>query len=128
MGQRVARLATSGHDQRPHLVPVTPAFLPADQVVIAIDHKPKSTTRLRRLDNIRQNHRVALLWDHYDEDWDQLWWVRADGTARIEESGAAWSAALDALGDRYPQYRTRRPDGPVIMIEVTRWSGWSAHG
>ena len=36
--------------------------------------------------------------------------------------------AIAALVERYPQYRATRPDGPVIEIAVTRWSGWSAAG
>lgn len=108
------------------MVPVTPGFLGSDRVVVAIDHKPKSTTRLRRLDNIRQNPRVSLLWDHYDEDWDHLWWVRADGTAEVLETGEVWRQAIDDLVGRYPQYRARRPNGPVVVVDVTRWSGWSA--
>ncbi|GAA3437308.1 hypothetical protein GCM10018954_069220 [Kutzneria kofuensis] len=73
---RVARLATAGADGRPHLVPVTFA-VHDDTVVIAVDHKPKTTTNLRRLRNIRENGQVSLLVDHYDEDWRQLWWVRS---------------------------------------------------
>ena len=29
-------------------------------------------------------------------------------------------------GDPYADYREQPPTGPVIVIEVTRWSGWSA--
>jgi hypothetical protein len=36
--------------------------------------------------------------------------------------------ALDALAERYPQYREQRPSGPVLAIDVQRWSGWSAGG
>lgn len=124
-GERVARLATVGGDGRPHLVPVVFA-LAGDRVVTAIDHKPKTTTDLRRLRNIRENPEVSLLVDHYDDDWSRLWWVRADGTARVVESGPDREAAIDALAAKYLQYRERRPAGPVIVVDVTRWTGWSA--
>ncbi|NUW35074.1 TIGR03668 family PPOX class F420-dependent oxidoreductase [Nonomuraea sp. SMC257] len=123
-GQRVARLATVDAAGAPHLVPVTFA-LTGDRVVIAVDHKPKTTTHLKRLRNIRANPRVALLADHYDDDWTRLWWVRADGTARVLAPDTATSGpAMDALVEKYEQYRRTRPAGPVVLVDVTRWSGW----
>lgn len=120
---RVARLATVDPEGRPHLVPVT--FAVQDQrVVTAVDHKPKRSTDLRRLRNIRTNPHVSLLADHYEDDWTRLWWSRADGRAEVAEDGPDRTAALDALAAKYPQYRDRRPAGPVILVEVTRWSGW----
>ncbi|WP_188194505.1 TIGR03668 family PPOX class F420-dependent oxidoreductase [Nonomuraea sp. SYSU D8015] len=124
-GERVARLATVSGDGAPHLVPVVFA-LTGDRVVTAIDHKPKTTANLRRLRNIAENPEVSLLVDHYDEDWSRLWWVRADGPARVVESGTDRESALDALAAKYPHYRDRRPAGPVIVVDVTRWTGWSA--
>ncbi len=125
----VARLATAGADGVPHLVVICFAFA-GDRIVTAIDHKPKRTTRLRRLDNIAANPRVCMLADHYAaDDWSALWWVRADGTGRVLEPEAPGaSAAVDALVERYPQYREQRPAGPVIEVTVERWSGWRATG
>ncbi len=125
----VARLATVGVDGVPHLVPVCFAVL-GDRIVTAVDHKPKRTSRLRRLANIAANPAVCLLVDAYDEvDWTALWWARADGTAQIlDPAGPAAAAAVSALVERYPQYRATRPEGPVIEIAVSRWSGWSAAG
>ncbi|WP_433439369.1 TIGR03668 family PPOX class F420-dependent oxidoreductase [Nonomuraea sp. CA-141351] len=123
-GERVARLATVSGDGTPHLVPVTFAVV-ADRVVTAIDHKPKTTTDLRRLRNIRENPRVSLLADHYEDDWTRLWWARADGQARVVEEGPQREPAIDALAAKYGQYREHRPDGPVILVDVTRWTGWS---
>jgi PPOX class probable F420-dependent enzyme len=124
---RVARLATADASGRPHLVPVVFAC-DGDVVFSAVDAKPKRTTDLRRLDNVRANPRVALLADHYDDaDWDALWWVRADGVARVldaQDPLARRGVAL--LVERYPQYRTMRPDGAVLAVAVDRWSGWRA--
>jgi PPOX class probable F420-dependent enzyme len=138
---RHAYLATADADGVPHLVPVTFALIStaagasagaaADEVVVAVDHKPKSTLDLKRLRNIAENPRVAFLVDQYDDDWAHLWWVRADGVAAIEpapeDEHESRAAALDAIAARYPQYRKRRPGGPLIRVRVTRWSGW-AHG
>ena len=78
----VARLATVGLAGQPHLVPVT-FVLDGDHVYTAVDAKPKTTTNLRRLRNIGRDPRVAVLADHYEADWDRLWWARADGLASI---------------------------------------------
>lgn len=95
------------------------------QVVTAVDHKPKSTNRLQRLVNIETNPGVSFLIDHYQEDWNGLWWVRIDGRASIHASGEMWEDAIEALAAKYAQYRARRPEGPVIAIaheSVTFWA------
>ncbi|MGI8998852.1 MAG: TIGR03668 family PPOX class F420-dependent oxidoreductase [Candidatus Limnocylindria bacterium] len=125
LGARVACLATADTHGAPHLVPVTFA-VHGDRIVTAIDGKPKRGPRLRRVENIGANPRVSLLVDHYDEDWRRLWWVRADGAARIVEAGPELDGAFDALRDRYEQYREVDLIGPAIMVEVDRWTGWSA--
>ncbi|HWD75105.1 MAG TPA: TIGR03668 family PPOX class F420-dependent oxidoreductase [Solirubrobacteraceae bacterium] len=135
---RVARLATAGADGRPHLVPVVFA-VSGDLIYSTVDAKPKRTTSLRRLANVRENPAASLLVDHYDdEDWGALWWVRADGRGRVlDPSGetpwgtgddlAAEAAearrAIDLLRRRYPQ---QEAVGAVLAVDVERWVGWSA--
>jgi PPOX class probable F420-dependent enzyme len=121
---RVGRLATVTAEGRPHVVPCCFA-VDGGRVVTAVDAKPKSTTALRRLDNVRANPSVALLVDHYDDaDWSQLWWVRVDGTARVVDGVAEREAALAALAAKYPQYRETPPPGPVVVVEPTAWRSW----
>jgi PPOX class probable F420-dependent enzyme len=120
---RVARLATVDEQGLPHLVPVVFATR-GDIVVFATDHKPKRTTNLRRLRNIEATGHVSLLADHYDEDWSRLWWVRADGTARILH-GDDRTEPLSWLVAKYAQYTDRPPEGPVVRIDVTTWRGWT---
>jgi PPOX class probable F420-dependent enzyme len=122
---RVARLATAGADGAPHLVPVTFA-VEGDRVYFAVDAKPKSSAHLRRLRNIEENPQVSLLVDEYAEDWERLWWVRADGRARVLSGGE--EGPRDLLRARYPQYAEVALDGPVVEIEVVRWSGWRYAG
>ncbi len=121
---RVARLATADAQGRPHLVPIV-FVVHGDRVYSVVDAKPKRTRALRRLANVSQNPAVALLVDHYDDaDWDALWWVRAEGQARIldpEEPEAASAIAL--LKQRHPQ---QRATGQVLAVDVERWSGWAA--
>lgn len=119
----VVRLATVDGEGRPHLVVATFA-VEGDLIHTAVDHKPKKSRDLRRLRNIRGNPRVCVLADHYSDDWTRLWWVRADGAARVIDDPAGMAGPVDLLVDRYPQYREHRPEGPVITIEVDRWAGW----
>ncbi|WP_405718124.1 TIGR03668 family PPOX class F420-dependent oxidoreductase [Streptomyces sp. NBC_00046] len=121
---RVLRLSTADAAGKPHLVPATFAVV-GGRVAIAVDHKPKRHSNLKRLRNIQENPAVSLLVDHFDEDWGQLWWVRADGQARVLENVDA-DELVQALLSKYDQYRDRRPSGPVIEVQVNRWSGWVA--
>jgi PPOX class probable F420-dependent enzyme len=122
---RIAHLATVGAGGRPHIVPVS-FVLDGDTIYFAVDAKPKRTTDLQRLRNISRNPSVALLVDHYEDDWTRLWWVRVDGTARVSSDRAASDHALALLAGRYPQYRRTPPPGPVVAISIDRMSGWSA--
>src|SRR6185312_309802 len=79
---RVARLATADAGGRPHVVPIVFA-VDGDRVYSVVDAKPKRTLALRRLRNVAENPRVALLVDHYQESWSALWWVRAEGMGRV---------------------------------------------
>jgi PPOX class probable F420-dependent enzyme len=120
---RIGRLATVTAAGRPHIVPVCFA-LAGGRVVTAVDAKPKATTELARLDNVRATGRASLLVDHYAEDWSALWWVRVDGVADVVES----ADAIAALAAKYEQYRAMRPAGPVIAIEPERWRSWIPSG
>ncbi|MGH8896828.1 MAG: TIGR03668 family PPOX class F420-dependent oxidoreductase [Egibacteraceae bacterium] len=125
---RVARLATADASGRPHLVPITFAVA-GDRIYSAVDAKPKRTTALRRLANVAANPRVAVLADHYADDWRTLWWVRADGTGRVLASNEPEARdAVALLAARYAPYVERPPAGSVLAIDVQRWFGWSAFG
>jgi PPOX class probable F420-dependent enzyme len=121
---RVARLATADAGGRPHLVPIAFA-LDGDRLYSAVDAKPKRTTELRRLANVRENPRVAVLVDRYDDDdWSRLWWARADGAGRVlEAEDPEARGAVELLRERYPRIE---PVGAVLAVDVERWSGWAA--
>jgi PPOX class probable F420-dependent enzyme len=123
---RVGRLATVRPDGRPHVV-VCCYALEGDRVWTAIDAKPKKAgAQLQRLANVRAHPRASLLVDHYEEDWEALWWVRVDGAAAVLEIGNEEERAIAALTARYPQYAQAPPGGPVIAITIERITGWSA--
>jgi len=122
----IARLATYNPAGVIDLVPITFAIVDDDTIVTAVDHKPKRTTQLQRLTNIRKNPNVTVLIDHYDDDWSTLWWVRARGVASVVDEPEA--TLVDALVAKYDQYRAHRPSGPTIVINVTDVAAWSARG
>ena len=121
----VARLATVTPQGHPHVVPIVFA---ADGEVIytAVDGKPKSTQRLRRLANIAANPSVSVLVDHYADDWSQLWWVRADGVASIVSDGPEFDRGLALLRAKYPQYESVSLNGPALVVTVQKWTSWPA--
>lgn len=122
---RLARSATLGTvrpDGSPHLVPCVFALV-GEQIITAVDQKPKTIRRLQRLQNIAQNPQVTLLVDQYDDNWEQLWWVRIDGTATVTESPPA---ILGELVAKYEQYQEYPPEGPFIVVDITNVASWSA--
>jgi PPOX class probable F420-dependent enzyme len=121
----VARLATTDPEGRPHLVPI--CFALADDLLYsAVDQKPKRSTRLQRLENIRGHPEVAVLVDHYEDDWTRLWWARLRGPARVLDAGPERLRALGLLVAKYPQYAADPPRGDVIEMRVEEWRVWSA--
>ncbi len=124
-GERVAILASVGPEGGPHLVPVVFA-ISGELVVTAIDWKPKSGRRLRRLQNIEANPRVSVIASAYSEDWSRLWWARVDGEATIHHGDRVWDSAVAALIDKYAQYQNRPPEGEVIAILPIKASSWNA--
>jgi PPOX class probable F420-dependent enzyme len=121
----VARLATTGADGRPHLVPIV-FVLDGERLYSAVDAKPKRSRRLQRLGNARERPDVTVPVDHYEEPWDRLWWVRRRGRARVPETGVEAECALPLLSDKYEQYRSERPGLPVLAVDILEWSGWEA--
>jgi PPOX class probable F420-dependent enzyme len=124
--QRVARLATADATGQPFAIPVVFALLDG-RFYTAIDEKPKSGAPLRRLRNIEENPRVAVIIDHYDDDWTQLAWVLVRGTASIVGDTDEKRSALAALRERYPQYESMALEGrPLIRIQPEHVSSWGA--
>ncbi|MCY3651683.1 MAG: TIGR03668 family PPOX class F420-dependent oxidoreductase [bacterium] len=120
---RSATLGTVDEKGQVHLVPIVFAFQDG-MIYTAVDAKPKTTHRLKRIRNIESNPRVSVLVDHYHDDWERLWWIRLDGKARIVESGPARTSALLLLAEKYPIYVDQPPPGPAIVIEVETIRSW----
>jgi PPOX class probable F420-dependent enzyme len=123
---RVAYLATVRADGRPHVVPIVFAVGDDRTVYSIADPKPKRGHDLVRHRNIAANPAVSLLVEHYDESWERLWWVRADGTARVAEEGVGRDTAIRLLRAKYAQYQTwTTPFGAATVIAVDRVSSWT---
>lgn len=131
--QRVARLATADASGAPHVVPVC-FVLDGATLYITIDEKPKRPgAELKRLRNIRENPQVAVVADHYAEDWTQLAWIMLRGHAEILEPAPAVGKgvqdehrkAQSLLKARYPQYfRMLLTELPVIAIRIDKATSW----
>ena len=121
----VGVLATVRPDGRAHAVPIVFA-VGNNHLYSAVDHKPKSTSRLARLENIAAHPQVSVLAQHYDDDWERLWWVRVDGEASVLESSADRQMAVGLLVAKYRQYQDRAPTGEVIAVRIDQITGWAA--
>ena len=127
---RVARLATTDAQGRPHVVPICYAY-DGRALYSPIDEKPKRVAprRLRRLANIEANPQVALVIDDYREDWRRLAYVLVLGTAAVLEGGEEHLRALALLREKYPQYRRMAlEERPLIKVTPARVVSWGRLG
>jgi PPOX class probable F420-dependent enzyme len=124
---RVGRLGTVDSAGAVRLVPI--CFAVVDGCIVgAVDHKPKRTGQLRRLQDITATGTATVLLDHYAENWTQLWWVRIRGRAVVHDAAdVVADHARAALVAKYPQYRQAPPAGSVysIAMDEVRWWRWS---
>jgi PPOX class probable F420-dependent enzyme len=129
-GHRVARLATADRMGVPHVVPI--CYARRDDVLyFVVDDKPKrrGPRTLKRLANIEQNPRVAVLIDDYSEDWSQLAYLLLQLDATPVQAEAEYATALSSLRERYPPYRAmplRFATHPMVRMHIIGWHHWRA--
>jgi PPOX class probable F420-dependent enzyme len=122
---RVGVISTIDPDGRPNVVPFVFA-VEGDTLFSTVDRKPKSTTQLKRLENIRARpDQVTVLVHHYEEVWTRVWWVRVRGRGRVVDEGADLERAVALLRAKYTQHEDSSPQGPAIVIDIAEWRGWS---
>ena len=132
--RRVAHLATTDRDGAPHVVPLCFALDPSrDVLYFVIDAKPKRQTgvALKRMRNIAENARVAIVADEYAEDWSRLAYVLVHGNAAVVADAAERTGALALLRAKYPQYRAMDLDGtahPVVRVAIRAAHHWRSGG
>jgi PPOX class probable F420-dependent enzyme len=127
---RVAHLATTDGEGQPHVVPITFVLL-GERLYSALDAKPKrvAAQRLRRVRNIQQNPRVAVVVDRYSEDWTRLGYVLVLGTARVVEASAETERPLAALRAKYAPYAEgplALEDAALLVVEPQRAIVWGS--
>jgi PPOX class probable F420-dependent enzyme len=124
----VGHLATASESGVPHVIPVCFAFDGA-AIYSVLDQKPKraALTRLRRVRNIQANPRVSLVVDHYEEDWQRLWYILVTGEAVLLLDDDQRDAAIAILRRKYPQYQDMDIDqNPVIQITPGKVISWNS--
>ncbi|GMQ85697.1 MAG: hypothetical protein BMS9Abin07_1265 [Acidimicrobiia bacterium] len=123
---RHAVLGTVHSDRGVDLVPVVFAIDEAHLLFIPVDTvKAKVSTRLQRIDNLRNDPRCTVLVEAYDDDWSRLWWVRINGHG-AEASAADTERFVPLLADRYPQYRDSASVVGGVVVRTVNVAGWSA--
>jgi len=125
---RLAHLATVSGAGEPHNIPLCFWFDGA-RFYFVIDEKPKRNTgtAIKRMKNIAENPRVALVIDHYEEDWNRLAYVLVHGIAQIVEDDAEYAHAIQHLRHKYAQYRAMlltQEKNPVIRIDTAHVHAW----
>lgn len=120
-------LVTLHPERGPDPQPVVYALSEDGHVGVPIDTvKPKTSSRLRREDNLEADPRGSLLVEHWEtEDWSRLWWVRA----QLEHLPDPPTALTDELADRLartvPQYADK-PFHRILVCRVVAVTGWAA--
>jgi PPOX class probable F420-dependent enzyme len=127
--ERIAHLATADAAGAPHNVPLCFWFDETTRFYFVIDEKPKRVAGLgiKRMRNITANPRVALVIDHYEEEWAFLAFVLISGEAAVVDDPNEYLLALRNLRDKYPQYRTMAlsaDKNPIVRVEARRVHAW----
>jgi len=125
---RVGRLATADAGGQPMVVPICYAF-DGTALYSAVDAKPKQAPPegLKRIRNLRENPRVSIVIDEYQEDWTRLRYVIIQGQADLLTEGPQFAHGVDLLVAKYAQYRAMglpRERGLMIRVTPRRVSSW----
>lgn len=112
----LCRFATASKDAKPHVVPVIYA-MDGEDVIVAIDYGTK------KLGNLRQNRKVALVVDEYHPNHA----VMVEGECEILERGKEYLRLLRLLADRFEYYRKNpwgEGESPILKIRPTKAVSW----
>jgi nitroimidazol reductase NimA-like FMN-containing flavoprotein (pyridoxamine 5'-phosphate oxidase superfamily) len=110
----VIRVATVDKKGMPHDVPVC-HILEGNHIYFATEKKSK------KVKNLIENNKVALVCDEYSEIWSYLKGVLIQGEARIIPTGVEFRKLRKLLYQKYPQYEKEATieEGDTVIIEVT---------
>jgi nitroimidazol reductase NimA-like FMN-containing flavoprotein (pyridoxamine 5'-phosphate oxidase superfamily) len=112
--ERVCRVATTGQDGMPHLVPV--CHVVADGKIYFA-----SGNDGRKVLNLRANPRVAVTVDLYSDAWANLKGVMVQGTTALIDKGPRFRKIRALLYRKYPQYpdEAALDESDSVVVEVT---------
>ena len=112
----LCRLATASKDGRPHVVPVI-YTLDGGDIIVAVDYGT------RKLRNLRENRRLALVVDDYRPNAGLM----VEGTCEIIERGEEYMRLLRLLFDRFEFYRKDpwgEGESPILKIHPEKCVSW----
>ena len=72
-----------------------------------------------------------MLVDHYEEDWQALWFVMVEGEASLVTDSQEYRRARVAMRSKYPQYLTMELTeavNPMIRVRIDRVVTWKGGG
>ena len=112
----LCRLATASRDAVPHVVPVI-YTVDGDDIVIAVDYGTK------KLKNLRENRRVALVIDEYSPNRGLM----VEGEVEKFERGKEYLRLLGILFERFSFYRNDpwgEGESPILKVHPTKCVMW----
>lgn len=126
----VGHLATASRDGTPHVVPLCYARIDR-HIYFVCDDKPKrhGARELKRLANLRENPRAALVVDDYDDDWRKLSYLLLHLDAAVVDGEREYQTALAALRQRYAPYADmplHLDRNPMVRLLPTSAHFWVA--
>jgi coenzyme F420-0:L-glutamate ligase / coenzyme F420-1:gamma-L-glutamate ligase len=127
---RVGHLATASRDGDPHVVPLCYARVDRDIYFVCDDKRKRGGPKaLKRLANLQENPRAALVVDDYGDDWSKLSYLLLHLEAAIVTDEGEYETALVALRRRYPPYAAmplRRDRNPMVRLRPIGAHFWVA--
>ncbi len=114
----VCRIATVRDDGSPHLIPVCPVFDNESTLYVDIGDRSASA------EGVRANSRVAVLIDHYEDDWTGLKAVLLHCRSEVIE-GDARDRAWEMIREKFPQYSTVNWSPRLTLaLRIQDWRQW----
>lgn len=111
--QRVLRIATVGKNGMPHNVPLC-HVIDGDRIYFATEKGSK------KVKNLKENGKVALVCDEYSEIWSYLKGVFIQGKTRVISQGQEFRKVRKLFYQKYPQYEREFPieEGDAVIVEI----------
>ncbi len=129
---KVARLALINRKNLPEAIPIV-FGRHEDFLFSPVDGKPKRSSNLARIKNIKANSSTMLLLDYYSENWEELWWVRLVCESEVVSDPPHTDSYQTVLKAKYEQYQVTQLSNEVdectfITFNIKSVSWWGFLG